>query len=201
MAWIRDPWWGRSFRLRFIWLRFTHQDQEVKLLFPQVITGIFNDRFFGLLTVRPSFAIASTVYYIWQISPNFELHENCDTMTDYGSRNVTTPVVCSDYVCLTHWGRMTHICVGNLTIIGSDNGLSPGWRQAIIWTNDVISWIRPLGTNFSEMIIEFPTFWFTKMHLNVSSAKWRPLCLGLDVLTLSIASPPSCVKKNVINSV
>ena len=36
---------------------------------------------------------------------------------------------------LTHWGRATHICVGKLTIIGSDNGLSPGGRQAIIWTN------------------------------------------------------------------
>ena len=35
----------------------------------------------------------------------------------------------------THWGRMTHICVGNLIIIGSDNALSPGRRQAIIWTN------------------------------------------------------------------
>ena len=31
---------------------------------------------------------------------------------------------------LTHWGRVTHICVGKLTIIGSDYGLSPGWRQA-----------------------------------------------------------------------
>ena len=30
---------------------------------------------------------------------------------------------------------MTHICIGNLTIIGSDNGLSPGRRQTIIWTN------------------------------------------------------------------
>ena len=28
---------------------------------------------------------------------------------------------------VTHWGRVTHICVGNLTITGSDNGLSPGW--------------------------------------------------------------------------
>ena len=27
---------------------------------------------------------------------------------------------------LTHRGRVTHICVSNLTIIGSDNGLSPG---------------------------------------------------------------------------
>ena len=33
---------------------------------------------------------------------------------------------------LTHLGRATHICVGKLTTIGSDNGLSPGRRQAII---------------------------------------------------------------------
>ena len=39
---------------------------------------------------------------------------------------------------------MTHICVGNLTIIGSDNVLSPGRREAIIWTNDGILLIRPL---------------------------------------------------------
>ena len=38
-------------------------------------------------------------------------------------------------VGLTHWGRVTHICVIELTIIGSDNGLSPGQHQAIIWTN------------------------------------------------------------------
>ena len=36
---------------------------------------------------------------------------------------------------LTLRGRVTHICVYRLTIIGSDNGLSPGRRQAIIWTN------------------------------------------------------------------
>ena len=52
---------------------------------------------------------------------------------------------------LTHWGRVTHICVGKLTIIGSDNGLSPERRQAIIWTNAGILLIGPLGTNFSEI--------------------------------------------------
>ena len=52
---------------------------------------------------------------------------------------------------LTHWGRVTHICVGNLTIIGSDNGLSPGRRQAIIWANAGILLIWPLGTNFYEI--------------------------------------------------
>ena len=33
---------------------------------------------------------------------------------------------------LTHWGRVTYIGVSKLTIIGSDNGLSPDRRQAII---------------------------------------------------------------------
>ena len=77
---------------------------------------------------------------------------------------------------------MTHICVGNLTIISSDNGLSPGRRQAIIWTNDEILLIGPLETNFSEILIEIQTFSFKKMHLKISSAKWRPFCLGLNVL-------------------
>ena len=57
---------------------------------------------------------------------------------------------------LTHWGRVTHICVGKLIIIGSDNGLSPGRRQAIIWTNAGIWLMGPLGTNFSEILIISP---------------------------------------------
>ena len=48
---------------------------------------------------------------------------------------------------LTHWGRVMHICVSKLTIIGSDNGLSPGRRQAVIWINAGILLIGPLGTN------------------------------------------------------
>ena len=36
---------------------------------------------------------------------------------------------------LTHHGRVTHIYVNKLNIIGSDNGLSPGRRQAIIGTS------------------------------------------------------------------
>ena len=83
---------------------------------------------------------------------------------------------------LTHWGRVTHICISRLTITGSDNGLSPGRRQAIIWTNAGILLIGPLGTNFNENLIEILTFSFTKMRLKVSSAKWRPFCLGLNVI-------------------
>ena len=80
------------------------------------------------------------------------------------------------------WPNDAYICVGNLTIIGSDNGLSPGRRQAITWTNVGILLIWPLGTNFSEMLIEIHTFSFKKIHLKMSSGKWRPFCLGLNVL-------------------
>ena len=83
---------------------------------------------------------------------------------------------------LTHWGRVTHIYVGKPTIIGSDNGLSPGQRQAIIWNNAGLLLIEPSGTNFSEISIVIQTFSFKKIHLNMSSAKWRPFCLGLNVL-------------------
>ena len=84
---------------------------------------------------------------------------------------------------LTHWGWVTHICIVNLTIIISDNGLSPGRRQAIIWTNVGRLLIGPLGTNFSEILIVIQTFSFMKMHLKLSSVKWHPFCLGLNVLT------------------
>ena len=83
---------------------------------------------------------------------------------------------------LTHWGRVTHICVSDLITIGSDNGLSPSRRQAIIWTNARILFIGPLGINFSEILIEIHTFSLKKMHLKMSSAKGRLFRLGLDVI-------------------
>ena len=55
---------------------------------------------------------------------------------------------------LTHWGQVTHICISRLIIIASDNGLSPGRCQAIIWTNAEILLIGPLGANFSEIPIK-----------------------------------------------
>ena len=81
-----------------------------------------------------------------------------------------------------HSGRVTHTCVSKLTIIGSDNGLSPGRRQAIIWSNTVILLIRALGINFSEILNGIHMFSFKKMFLKMST-KWRQFCLGLSVLT------------------
>ena len=86
---------------------------------------------------------------------------------------------------LTHWGRVTCICVSNATSNGSDNGLSPGWRQAIIRTNAgiLLPVIWTLGTKFSEIIGKIHTFSFRKMHLKMRFAKWRPFSLGLNVLS------------------
>ena len=95
----------------------------------------------------------------------------------------------SGHLLLTHWGRVTHICVGKLTIIGSDNGLSPARRQAITWTNAGILLIGPLGINFSEIWIGIQIFSFMKMHLKMSSAKWRPFCLCPNVLICLRAKP------------
>ena len=79
------------------------------------------------------------------------------------------------------WFRRGVLCDRGFTIIGSDNGLSPGRRQAITWTNVGILLIGPLGTNFSEMLIEIHTFSFKKIHLKMSSGKWQPFCLSLNV--------------------
>ena len=95
---------------------------------------------------------------------------------------------------LTHWGRVTHICIIKLTIICSDNGLSPGRCQAIIWTNTGILLIGPLGISFSEILIGIQTFSFKKMHFKMASAKWRPFCLGLSVqlrnIPVATSQPP-----------
>ena len=83
---------------------------------------------------------------------------------------------------LTHWDWVTYICISKLTIIGSDNGLSPGQRQPIIWTNAGILFIKPLKSNFGEILIEIHTFSLSKMHLKMLSANLLPFCLGLNVL-------------------
>ena len=83
---------------------------------------------------------------------------------------------------LTHWGRVTHICVIKLTIIGSVNGLAPERRLAIIWTNGGILSIGPLGTNFNEILIKIHTFSQENAFENV-------VCE-----TAAILSRPQCVK-------
>ena len=78
----------------------------------------------------------------------------------------------------THWIRVTHIS----NIIGSDNSLSPGRRQAIIWTNAGMLLIGPLGTNFNDILIEIHTYSSRKPILKCGMEK-LVICLGLNVLS------------------
>ena len=64
---------------------------------------------------------------------------------------------------------MTHICIGNLTNIGSDNDLAPGRRQAIVCTNVGILLVR--GTSFNEILFWIQIFSYKKMRLNMPSLK------------------------------
>ena len=136
----RSIWW------RF-WTYFVVNTFHTKL-FSHVIIGIDHG--------RPGITATTPLWFIvrWVPVPDNKSLGCC-------CRNSLPTVIYP----LTHWGRVTHICVGNLTIIGSDNGLSPGRRQAIIWTSAGILLIGPLGTNFSEILIGIQTFLLTKMHL------------------------------------
>ena len=80
---------------------------------------------------------------------------------------------------LNHWSLVMPICVGKLTIIGSDNGFSPGRWQVIIYTNAGTN-----NCNLSEILSEIDTFSFKKMHLKMSSAKWWQFCLSLNESSL-----------------
>ena len=93
-----------------------------------------------------------------------------------------------EFSILTYQGWRIYVSV-KLTIIGSDNGLSPDRCQAIIWSNAGLLLIWPLGTNFNEILIEIHTFSFKKMCLKMSFGKWRPVCLSLNQLMAAWPAP------------
>ena len=103
------------------------------------------------------------------------------------SKKKTKGQQCGKCFHLTHWGWVKHICINKLTIIGSGNGLSPGWCEVIIWTNAGILLIRTLGTNFDKILSEIQTFSFNKMHLKMATLKCLQglPCLGVNVLMMS----------------
>ena len=82
----------------------------------------------------------------------------------------------SKFVYISHWVRVTHLCVSQLTIISSGNGLYFGRRRAIIGANAGLLLVGPLGPNFSEILIQFHSI---KMHFKMSSGKRRLLFSAL----------------------
>ena len=78
-----------------------------------------------------------------------------------------------------------HICIWNLTIIDSDNGVSPDWRQAIIWANDGIVLFGPLQFNFNDI------------YLKCISCRWRKCIWKCHLENVGHLSRPQCVKKQL----
>ena len=75
---------------------------------------------------------------------------------------------------LTHRDRVKRIYVSKIIIIGSDNDLLPGRRQAIMWTNAGILLIGPSIITLSKILTEINRVSFQQMRLKMSSAKRRP---------------------------
>ena len=57
-----------------------------------------------------------------------------------------------------------------------------------------------METNFSEILIEIYTFSFKKMHLKISSGKWRVFSLGLNASTRMILQLSTCWRIVITNS-
>ena len=70
-----------------------------------------------------------------------------------------------------------------VTIIGSDNGLAPGWHQAIIWINTGILLIGPLGTYRQWNFNQNSNIFIEENMFQDVNCKMLFICLGLIVLT------------------
>ena len=92
----------------------------------------------------------------------------------------TSSHVLKDEVCDVHpehwegWPQESNSDI--LVNIGLGNGLAPIWHQAITWTNADLLSCALLPSKFSDIWINI------KMHLKMSSAKYRPCCSGLNIL-------------------
>ena len=123
-----------------------------------------------MLNIYSLICITNSIYSYDYIHLTLNLETQMKWLFTY-IKGIITYSVCNNQlyylsiVYLNHWGRVTHICVSKINTIGSDNGLSPGRCQAIIWINPGILLMRTLGTNLNEVVSKIHTFSFKKMHL------------------------------------
>ena len=56
-------------------------------------------------------------------------------------------------------------------------------RQAIIWTSAGILLLGHSRTNFNDMFFEIQALTLKEIYLKISSAKLRPFCVGISLLS------------------
>ena len=163
---MRLRWNGWNFQMTFCkqFIFMSHRyPMYICLDFIKICSWMFDRQKSALIQVM-TWCHQATTHYLSQCW--------CRCMAPYG---VTRPLLIG-----AEWCIYTSV---NEVIIGSDNGLSPGRHQAIIWTSAGILLIGPVGTNFNEILIEIDIFSVKKMHFKMSSAKMA-----------AILSRPQCVK-------
>ena len=102
--------------------------------------------------------------------PGIHLIKWYDWLSEYIDACVQTCVIwlAIDATNSTQFRLVPHICVSEAPVwIKNSTGTKYGFLSNGL-----------LGTNFSEIWIKILHVSFMKMHLNVSSAKWRPFCSG-----------------------
>ena len=104
-------------------------------------------------------------------------------------------IKCQRY--LIHWDRVTHICISN-TYQHWFRYWLVAWPVTSHYLN--LCWnTGPLRTNFSEILIQIYTFSLTKIRLKMSSVKWLPFSLCLNVLkSLLIEGNDLCRTDNLL---
>ena len=148
---IRSMWHGKflffnsSFHVYILCPAYCRQ------LGPRMMVRIYRDNLFPISHTGYSVHQNSvSIKYFYEESNLSTKVYNYHHANYYESISRVLIWIRTHYFGLNHSGRVTDICVGKTNIIGSDNGLSPGRRQAIISTNAGILLIGTLGTNSSE---------------------------------------------------
>ena len=109
--------------------------------------------------------------HVWRVSCEFgfEFEFELNVNSNLNSNTIRYSFIDTWYTLFNSFRPSDHICVTKLTIIGSDNGLSPGRRRPIIWTNAGI-----LLDPMKKIQWHFNRNWnssLKKMHLKMSSEK------------------------------
>ena len=93
----------------------------------------------------------------------------------------------SVFPSLTHWGWVTHVCVGKQGHHWFRYGLLPVRLKAIIWTNagKKLMWLvgtRPMGKLIVIWIKTQPFLTTLNLTLKTSSCRMAAICLSINVL-------------------
>ena len=131
--------------------------------------------------LRGSITLGSTrsSRLVWRITSRLMSRNGLIPISSVEQDSLITKVSGALYYCR---GRVTHICVSDLTIIGSDNGLSPDRRQALIWIN---AWILLTGPFWDQFQWKFNRNSNIYIHENAFENVGK---------MPSVSSRPQCVK-------